>query len=136
MLAILPAAIALSFCTLLAGETDPTHTTLCALVAGSEKFSGQVVTVIATYSSTFEFATLRDDDCNPLLDTHQPILATFAAAYDVGSRAHKRLMKLVKHGKSGRVKLEGTFRDPGRFVGHQNCCRYVVEIRRLLSVEP
>ncbi len=110
-------------------------TTLCDLVARPSDYVGKSVTFTATYSSRREFAVLTDASCRPTLDESQLIQVTFANEYDVKSSAQKDLSKLIKRGQSARVTVTGRFTDPGRWVGHQLCCRYIFEIRKLLDVE-
>lgn len=113
-------------------------TTLCALVDHPDQYTGRNVQVKANILSGMEFSVLHDDSCPPKENLasgkHDVVLATFNQDYDVRSPIARKLKKLLKKKQQAEVVVLGTFTDPGKYVGHQLCCRYSFDIKKLLSV--
>jgi hypothetical protein len=116
-----------------AGSQEAT-VSLCELIAHPSAYAGKPVTVKATLASGMEFSIFTDDSCQPAPDKTKLILAKFSSN-QFESPMGKKLSKLLKEKQRAEVTMVGVFTDPGRFVGHQACCRYKLEVRQLLAVE-
>ena len=81
-----------------------------------------------------EFSIFKDDSCQPAPDKTKLILAKLSNS-QFESPLGKKLSKLLKQKQQAEVTVVGVFADPGRFIGHQACCRYKLEVQQLLSVE-
>jgi hypothetical protein len=46
-----------------ADANEPMHTTVCAIVAELERFSGQTVTISAIWDASYHFTLLKDKSC-------------------------------------------------------------------------
>lgn len=115
--------------------------TVCKLLANTQSYAGQTVMLNATFVANFEFSALTDASCQPtpteVDGTHPLIQPRFdASTYDPKSLLAKKLNRLLKKESQARVSLIGVFIDPGHYFGHQLCCRYRLDISKLLSVEP
>lgn len=107
---------------------------LCDLMAHPSDYAGKPVTVRATLASGMEFSIFKDDLCQPAPDKTKLVLAKFASN-QFQSPIGKKLTKLLKKEQQAEVTVVGVFTDPGRFVGHQNCCRYELRVQQLLAIE-
>jgi len=107
---------------------------LCDLVAHASDYAGKSVTVRATLASGMEFSIFTDGSCQPVPDKTKLVLAKFAGN-QFQSPIGKKLTKLLKKEQQAEVTVVGVFTDPGRLIGHQNCCRYELEVQRLLAIE-
>lgn len=113
---------------------------LCELQKRPAEYAGKKVELQTTLATSEEFRVLRDAACPPLLNPdsgkHDVIEAVFDnGRYDIDSSAKKKLEKLLKRDHQAEVHIVGIFVDPGKYFGHQMCCRYQVKIQQLLSVE-
>lgn len=108
--------------------------TLCELVANANKYAGKPIKVRVVLASGMEFIVLRDDTCQPVPASGQQVLATFSDGYDPESPLAKKLTKLLKTKQQAQVTVVGEFDDPGHSIGHQNCCRYKLEVQQILTV--
>ena len=126
------------------GQTSPgsgNTTTVCALVDHATEYSGKTVRVHARLISGPEFSILRDDSCppkeNPASGKHDVALATFDQDhFEFKSPLNKKLTKLLKRDEQAEITAIGNFIDPGKYIGHQLCCRYEFRIRELINVNP
>lgn len=114
--------------------------TVCALVDHATEYSGKIVRVQARVVSGPEFSILRDDSCppkeNPASGKHDVVLATFDQDhFEFKSPLDKKLTKLLKRDEQAEITAIGNFIDPGRYIGHQLCCRYEFRIRELINVK-
>jgi hypothetical protein len=114
--------------------------TLCALVDHPSEYSGKTVQLQAKVVGGLEFSILRDDSCpateNAASGKHDLVLATFGQDhYDFKSRLNQKLSRLLKKNQQAEVVVVGTFTDPGKYMGHQLCCRYEFAMQRLISVK-
>jgi hypothetical protein len=116
-----------------AGFQEP-QVTLCDLVAHPKDYAGKPVTVKAALASGMEFSIFTDDSCQPAPDKTKLILAKLSSS-QFESPLGKKLSKLLKQKQRAEVTVVGVFSDPGRFIGHQACCRYKFEVQQLLGVE-
>jgi hypothetical protein len=121
-------------------EPQPATVGLCSLVAQPDQYAGKTVTLTATLASSMEFRFFKDDSCaarvNPTSGKSDLVEATFSQSqYDFKSPANKKLTKLLKRKQQAQVTLTGLFTDPGHYFGHQLCCRYQLDIQRLVSVQ-
>lgn len=112
---------------------------LCEIAAHPQNYSGSTIRVQANLLATEEFAILADDACpskeNPATGKTDDIEATFKQGeYRFNSAIDKRLARLLRKKHKARVVVIGVFVDPGHYVGHQLCCRYQLDIQKLLSV--
>jgi hypothetical protein len=117
-----------------------TEVSLCTLVAQPNKYAGKTVLVRATLVGGMEFQILKDDSCpavaNPSSGKSDLVEASFSRDhYNFHTEAHKKLTRLLKKKQLARVTIVGIFTDPGKYVGHQLCCRYELDIWKVLSVE-
>jgi hypothetical protein len=115
-------------------------TTMCALVDRATEYSGKAVRIQAKVISGPEFSILRDDSCPPKENAatgkHDVVLATFNQDhFDFKSPLNKELTKLLKRNQQAEITAVGTFIDPGKYIGHQLCCRYEFRIRELITVK-
>jgi RHS repeat-associated protein len=108
--------------------------TLCDLVAHPKDYAGKPVKVKATLASGMEYAIFTDDSCQPAPDKAKLILAKFSSS-QFESPLGKKLSKLLKQKQRAEVTVVGIFTDPGRFIGHQACCRFKLEVQQLLGAE-
>jgi hypothetical protein len=112
----------------------------CGLVAQPTEYANTVVTLPATLINGMEFNIITDDPCpaeeNPRTGKSDVVEVTFKAGiYDSKSALHKKLMRILKHKREAQVTVIGMFIDPGRYIGHQLCCRYQLDIQKLISVK-
>jgi hypothetical protein len=117
-----------------AADSQEPQVTLCDLVAHPKDYAGKPVKVKATVASDMEFSIFRDDSCQPAPDKANLVLAKFSSG-QFESPLGKKLSKLLKQRQQAEVTVVGIFTDPGRFIGHQACCRYKLEVQQLLGVE-
>jgi hypothetical protein len=125
------------------GQTviSPEHTTtLCALVEHPNEYSGKTVRLQAKVVGGSEFSIFRDDSCpareNTASGKHDLVLATFSQDhYDFKSPLNQKLTRLLKKNQQAEIVVVGSFTDPGRYIGHQLCCRYEFAIQNLISVK-
>jgi len=112
--------------------------TVCKLLANTQSYAGKTVTLNATFVANFEFSALTDASCRLTLEGKHPLIQPHldASSYDPKSPLAKKLNKLLKKESQARVALIGVFIDPGHYFGHQLCCRYRLDVSKLLSVEP
>jgi hypothetical protein len=115
--------------------------TVCKLLANPQSYAGQTVTLNATLVANFEFRALTDASCQPTptpVDGKHPLIQPRfdVNGYDPKSPLAKKLNKLLKRESQANVRLTGVFIDPGYYFGHQLCCRYRLDISKLLSVQP
>jgi hypothetical protein len=94
----------------------------------------------ATYVANFEFSALTDASCQPTpteVDGKHPLIQPCfdRSSYDRKSPIAKKLNRLLKKEDEARVTVVGTFIDPGQYFGHQFCCRYRLDVSKILSVE-
>ena len=120
---------------------DAETLTVCKLLANAQNYAGKTVTLNATFVANFEFSALTDASCQPRpteVDGKHPLIAPRfdASSYDPKSPLAKKLNKLLKKESQARVSLTGVFIDPGQYFGHQLCCRYRLEVSKILAVEP
>ena len=108
--------------------------TLCDLMAHPAEYAGKSVTINATVLNGMEFSLFVDDSCHPTFDKTEQVLAKFSSS-QFKTKLGKKLSKLLKKRQQARVTIVGTFVDPGMLVGHQLCCRYILEVERVVSVE-
>jgi hypothetical protein len=116
-------------------SADKPTTTLCDLLANPSRYSGKLVTIKGIYASGEEYAILKDDSCQPAPDKTKLVLATFSSKRQFKSTLDKKLTKLLKKNQQAEVTVVGVFTDPGHNIGHQGCCRYKLEVQRVLRVE-
>ena len=114
---------------------------VCKLLANAQSYAGQTVTLNATFVANFEFSALTDAPCQPEpieVDGKHPLIQPRfdSSSYDPKSPLAKKLNKLLKKKDQARVTLTGVFIDPGHYFGHQLCCRYRLDVSKLVSVEP
>jgi hypothetical protein len=114
--------------------------TICNLLANTQHYAGQTVTLNATFVANFEFSALADASCQPKpieVDGNHPLIQPRfdSSNYDPKSPLAKKLNKLLKKEVQARVTLIGVFVDPGHYFGHQLCCRYRFDVSKLVSVE-
>lgn len=109
--------------------------TVCELVANADKYAGKPIKVRAILASGMEFTVLRDDTCQPAPGSGKQVLATFSEGYNSESPVAKKLTKLLKTKRQAQVTVVGEFDDPGHAIGHQNCCRYKLEVQQILAVD-
>jgi hypothetical protein len=114
--------------------------TVCRLLANAQSYAGQTITLSATFVANFEFSALTDSSCEPkpteVGGKHPLIQPRFVlSSYDPKSPLAKKLNKLLKKENQARVTLMGVFIDPGDYFGHQLCCRYRLNVSKLVSVE-
>ncbi|MBZ5533913.1 MAG: hypothetical protein LAO20_20990 [Acidobacteriia bacterium] len=112
----------------------------CSLVARPQEYASKTVKIKATLASSTEFQILRDDSCpspvNPSSGKSDLVEATFnQSQYDFKAAIHRKLTKLLKKRQQADVTVIGTFTDPGHYFGHQGCCRYQLDVQKLVSVE-
>jgi hypothetical protein len=117
----------------LATSSQEAKVTLCDLMAHPSDYAGKPVTVRATIASGMEFSIFTDNSCPPPPDKTKLVLAKFSSN-QFQSPIGKKLTKLLKKEKQAEVTVVGVFNDPGHFIGHQNCCRYKLEVQQLLAV--
>jgi hypothetical protein len=115
--------------------------TVCKLLANTQSYAGQTVTLDATFVANFELSALTDSSCQPTpthVDGKHPLIQPRfdASSYDPKSPLAKKLNKLLKRESQARVSLIGVFIGPGHYFGHQLCCQYRLDVSKLLSVEP
>ena len=112
--------------------------TVCELLANAQSYAGQTVTLNATFVANFEFSALTDAACPTKVGGKHPLIQPHfvTSRYDPKSPLAKKLNRLLKKESQARVSLIGVFIDPGEYFGHQLCCRYRLEVSKLLSVEP
>jgi hypothetical protein len=121
-------------------QRDQEVVSLCTLLEHPNEYNGKTVTVTATFAGGEEFKIFTDDTCqqkvNPESGKTDLVKAAFSqAGYDSKSALYKKLVKLLKKSQPAQVTVVGKFIDPGKYFGHQLCCRYQLEIQRLISVE-
>ncbi len=114
--------------------------TVCNLLANAQSYAGRTVTLNATLVANFEFSALTDASCQPKpteVDGKHPLIQPRfdPGSYDPKSPLAKKLNKLLKKEVQARVTLIGVFVDPGQYFGHQLCCRYRLDVSKLVSVE-
>ena len=119
---------------------DAEPLTICRLLANAQSYAGQTVTLNATFVANFEFSALTDTSCLPKpieVDGKHPLIQPRfdASSYDPKSPLAKKLNKLLQKEDQARVTLIGVFIDPGKYFGHQLCCRYRLNVSKLVSVE-
>jgi hypothetical protein len=117
-----------------AGDLEPT-VTLCDLQGHPSEYGSKPVKVKATLSSGMEFSIFTDDACQPPPEKTNLVLATYSSNYQFKSANGQKLSKLLNKKRQALVTIVGVFNDPGHRIGHQNCCRYDLQVQRLLSVE-
>jgi hypothetical protein len=117
-----------------ATSSQEVKVTLCDLMAHPGDYAGKPVTVKATLARGMEFSIFTDEACQPVPDKAKLILAKLNSN-QFESPIGKKLSKLLKQKQRAEVTVVGVFTDPGRFIGHQNCCRYALEVQQLLSVQ-
>jgi hypothetical protein len=114
--------------------------TVCKLLANAQNDAGQTVTLNANFVSNFEFSALTDASCQPKpteANGKPPLIQPHfdSSSYDHKSPLAKKLNKLLKKEDQARVILIGVFIDPGGYFGHQLCCRYRLDVSKIVSVE-
>ena len=117
-----------------AGSFEPT-VTLCDLLGHPSNYASKPVEVKATLSSGMEFSIFTDDACQPPAEKTKLVMATYSSSYQFKSANGKKLSKLLSKKRQALVTIVGVFNDPGHNIGHQNCCRYNLQVQRLLAVE-
>lgn len=115
-------------------DSQEPQITLCDLVARPNDYVGKPITVKAMLTQGMEYSIFTDDYCQPSPERTKLILAKFSSN-QFGLPLGKKLHKLLKEKERAEVTVVGVFTDPGHFIGHQNCCRYELQVQRLLSVE-
>jgi hypothetical protein len=112
--------------------------TVCELLANTQNYAGQTVTLNATFVANFEFSALTDASCPTKVDGKHPLIQPRfdTSRYDPKDPLAKKLNRLLKKKSQARVSLTGVLIDPGQYFGHQLCCRYRFEVSKILSVEP
>jgi len=110
---------------------------LCELIRSPEVYDGKVVTVSAALGSGPEGSILYGETCNSTISKPDVIAnVVFSKEYDFGTTLHKKLRTLSKKSGEAQVTVVGLFLDgKSRTFGHMSCCRYQIEIRRLLEVD-
>jgi hypothetical protein len=113
---------------------------VCEVLASPNKYVGKTITLTAILAGNEEFWAFSYGTCQPNpteLDGKHPLIApSFGdARYDFHSPIAKKLNKTLKKKHRAQVTVVGTFTDPGHYFGHQLCCRYELEVERLVSVE-
>ncbi len=117
-----------------AAGSQEAKVSLCDLIAHPSDYAGKPVTVRATVANGIEFSIFTDHSCQPAPDKTKLVLAKFPNE-QLQSPIGKKLTKLLKKKQQADVTVIGVFDDPGRFIGHQACCRYKLEVQQLLDVE-
>lgn len=77
--------------------------------------------------------SLPTNRASPKPDKTKLVLAKISSS-QFQSPIGKRLAKLLKKAQQAEVTVVGVFNDPGDFIGHQNCCRYELEVQQILAV--
>jgi hypothetical protein len=118
-------------------EDSQPQVTLCDMVANPDIYDGKTVKVTATLLAGIEDAAVFiDDSCRPALEKSTQIVADFKQGeYSYRSSIAKRLTKLLKKKQQAAVTVLAVFAAQGHYIGHQNCCRYRLEVQRLLAVK-
>ncbi len=119
---------------------DPEILTVCSLLANTRSYVGQTVMLKATLVANFEFSALTDASCQPRpseVDGKHPLIQPRfeGTSYDPKSPVAKKLNKLLKKEEQAEITVVGVFVDPGHYFGHQLCCRYQLDVSKLVSVE-
>ena len=120
-----------------ASVAQKTDVSVCNLVSQPAEYAGKAVKLYATLASGPEFQIIKDDFCHSAENQNKSDLleASFDRdQYDFTSAVHKRLTKLLKKRRQAQVTVIGIFTDPGKYGGHQLCCRYQLKIQKLISV--
>lgn len=121
-------------------EQQPTTVTLCSLAAQPDQYAGNTVMLTAILASSTDFSIFKDDSCppkvNPTSGKSDLVSASFdQSGYDFKSAVNKKLTKILRRKQQAKVTVIGLFTDPGHYFGGQGCCRYKLDIQRLVSVE-
>jgi hypothetical protein len=121
-------------------STPGAMTTVCILVDHATEYSGKQVQIQARVISGPEFSILRDDSCppkeNPASGKSDLVLATYdEGRFDFNSPLRRKLSKILKRNRQAEITAAGSFIDPGKYTGHQLCCRYEFRIGELIAVK-
>src|SRR5580692_7391051 len=119
-------------------NSEPTAT-LCALLNQPAEYSGKIIRITAKVLPGLEFSILSDDDCpvkvNPASGKPDLILVTSSEKRnDFKSPLNRKLTKLLRENQQAEITAVGAFKDPGRYMGHQGCCRYEFAIQEFIAV--
>jgi hypothetical protein len=105
--------------------------TLCDLTSDPSKYDGKTVNVSTVLGTGPEGGVAFDDSCKQ----KSYAFLSFNESNKSESRLDKRLSSIFKRGGEAKVTAVALFIDgKARMFGHQDCCRYKLEIQRLLTV--
>lgn len=111
-------------------ELAPKTLSLCDLTRDPSSYDGKLVNVKAILASGPEGGIAFDDHCSVYA-----LPAFSKTQYRFGSPLDKRLVSILRKHREAEVSVIAVFIDgKARIFGNQNCCRYKLEIQRLLTV--
>jgi hypothetical protein len=110
--------------------------TFCELVKHPSEYDGKVVVVTAWIGFGPEGSIYFDDSCKS--QTEDTIAQATYVGDDLkpGTPLYKKLRKILKNKNKAEETVVARFVDgKARVFGHQNCCRYKLEVQKILTVD-